>query len=280
MTTHALSVDVENWYDTNLGEISPVEVEDSRVVPETMRVLEVLQEHSTHATFFILGKVAERHPSLVRSIADAGHEIACHSYEHRLVCRLSPEEFAEQLRRARGLLQDVSGQPVLGFRAPTWSITREALPWAPKVILEAGFAYDSSVFPMRTHLYGIAGAPRSPWRHQLPDGRSLLELPPSVFSKGPLVLPIGGGAYWRFLPSWLIRRLVLSQRTAGVYYLHPWEAFPADAIPAGRVHLLERFLMSFGKDRPGPLLASLLGSVRFAPIAQVYANQLREEVGL
>src|SRR5262249_38272648 len=149
--------------------------------------------------FFVLGWVAEREPKLIREIADAGHEIACHSYAHRRVLSLSPEEFREDLRRARGVIEDAAGRRGIGYRAPTFSIIRRSL-WALEVLAEEGFSYDSSVYPIRHDLYGYPDFPRFTQRVKLPSGSEILEVPLSTVRIAGMNWPAAGGGYLRLLP--------------------------------------------------------------------------------
>jgi polysaccharide deacetylase family protein (PEP-CTERM system associated) len=201
----------------------------SRVRHSAARVLELLERNGCRATFFVLGWVAEREPSLIREIAKAGHELACHSHLHRPLYQLSPSEFREDLRRSRGIIEDVSGTKIVGFRAPTFSITRRSM-WALEILAEEGFLYDSSIFPIRHDLYGIPGACR--WVHEelLPSGQSIWELPPSTVRLGKMNLPFGGGGYLRLLPMhftrWAIKRTHGREGRPVMVYFHPWELDP------------------------------------------------------
>lgn len=201
----------------------------SRVRHSTSRVLELLARNRCHATFFVLGWVAEREPSLIREIAKAGHELACHSHLHRPLYQLSPSEFREDLRRSRATIEDVSGASVVGFRAPTFSITLQSL-WALEILAEEGFEYDSSIFPIRHDLYGIPGACRWIHQHALPSGQSIWELPPSTVRIGKMNLPFGGGGYLRLLPMsftrWAIEKTHRSELRPVMVYFHPWELDP------------------------------------------------------
>lgn len=243
---HVMTVDVEDWYH-------PLEPDparwggcEDRVEGSTRRLLEVFADAGTLATFFVLGDVARRHPALVREIAAAGHEVASHGMLHRFVYRQTPAEFADDVRRSRDLLADLSGAPVVGYRAPYFSITRRS-PWALGVLRELGFTYDASVHPVLNHRYGIPGAPRLP--HRTAEG--LLEIPPSTFRLPPRVnVPCGGGAYFRLLPYAVTERMLARLERAGeriVFYLHPWEVDPGHPrvpLPAGlrvrHYHALDR----------------------------------------
>src|SRR5437868_1994302 len=178
---------------------------ESRVVGSVYRLLELLARHEGRATFFVVGWVAERHPDLVREIAHAGHEIASHSWDHARVTDQSPLMFRDSVRRAKYVLEDLAGAPVLGFRAPSFSIVpgRE---WALDVLIEEGYRYDSSLFPVRRpgYGYGYPNGLRDPHWLERPAGR-LAEIPPATLQWGGLRLPAAGGAYFRLLPYRVVR---------------------------------------------------------------------------
>jgi polysaccharide deacetylase family protein (PEP-CTERM system associated) len=236
-----LSVDVEDYYHVEAfaDRISPSSWSgfSSRVRVNTNRVLQIFEEFRCRATFFILGWVAEREPELVRDIARAGHEVACHSYSHRRVSTLTPEEFREDLRRARAVIEDAAGVRILGFRAPTFSIGRENL-WALEILSEEGFLYDSSIFPIRHDLYGFPGSPRFPYRLRFGSKRTLVEIPMTTVRVGRMTWPAGGGGYLRLVPMqftrWAVRQLHEKERQPFMIYLHPWELDPDQPRIAGR----------------------------------------------
>lgn len=229
---NAMTVDVEDYFHAEaLAPAAPRErwpELPSRVEASTDRVLELLAERRVEATFFVLGWVAERHPGLVRRIAEAGHEVACHGFSHRLVYRQQPEEFRSETARARGLLQDLSGQPVEGYRAASFSITRRSL-WALDVLAELGFRYDSSIFPVHHDVYGMPGTPTTPYRVATAAGDGLVEFPLTTAPLAGLTLPCAGGGYYRLLPGALSLRLLERVNALGrgfVFYMHPWEMDP------------------------------------------------------
>jgi len=220
-----LSVDVEDWFHANFRSAPPLASASlpSRVEAGVATTLELLAEYDARATFFVLGCVASRHPGIVRRIANAGHEIASHAQEHELVHQMPPARFREAVREARARLQDQSGQPVYGFRAPSWSISAQSL-WAFDVLAEVGFEYDSSVFPGASPLYGIPGAPTGPYQLRLASGARLVEVPPSVLRLGALRLGIGGGVYLRALPVAVQRWAMGGYARRGepfMLYVHP-----------------------------------------------------------
>jgi len=197
----------------------------SRAPENVDRILALLDKHSRLATFFFLGDVARRCPTLARTIARAGHEVACHGFNHSRLHRLTPPQLAQDIRAARSLLEDQLGQPVLGYRAPSWSLTRQTA-WAVDVLAAAGFAYDASVFPVRHPSYGVPDAPSSPCWLRGSSGEQLLEVPPLVWRFAGSNLAAAGGAYFRLLPLALMRaalRQAASEQRPAVLYFHPWE---------------------------------------------------------
>lgn len=227
---NALTVDVEDWYHVAAFapyiERSRWESLQSRVKANTESLLDLFDEHGVRATFFVLGWVAERQPEVIRTILARGHEIGCHGYSHELVYRQTPEVFREETHRARCILEDITGEPVLGYRASTYSITRQSL-WALDILLDEGFVYDSSIFPVRHPQYGIPGAPRAPGRVATPLGRQIVEFPLSTTPLGKWAIPVAGGGYFRLLPYAVTRAALarINQREAMpfIFYLHPWE---------------------------------------------------------
>jgi len=242
---NAISFDVEDYFQVEAlsSAVSRPEWDrwPARVAANTDRLLALLDDKAVHATFFILGWVAERHPGLVRRIAAAGHEVACHGFSHEAIFRQSPATFRDETRRCKALLEDLAQRRVRGYRAATWSITARSL-WALEILADEGFVYDSSIFPVRHDLYGIPGAPRVPHRIRLADGRVLLEFPPSTVRIGPATLPVAGGGYFRLLPwpvtRWAIRR-INGEGLPFMFYLHPWEVDPDQ--PRVKVGLKSRF---------------------------------------
>ncbi len=223
-----LTIDVEDWFHTTAMEpfVGPSrwEAAESRVVYNTLTLLDILETAGTRATFFILGWVAERYPGLVREIDARGHEVASHGYRHRLIYQLSPETFRDYVRRAKQVLEDLTGKAVLGYRAASFSVVPGTL-WALDVIKEAGFSYDSSMFPIRHDIYGVNGFPRHPFVH----ANGLIEIPASTVTLLRQNIPLAGGGYFRLYPYWLTKQGIRSLNRMGqpaVVYLHPWELDP------------------------------------------------------
>ncbi len=225
---NVVSVDVEDYFHAEVfsGVVDRGRWDSytSRVEPNTRRLLEMLGKLNVHGTFFVLGWVAERFPALVREIAAGGHELACHSYWHRLIYKLQPAEFREDTRRAKDVIEQISGQPVRGYRAPTYSVVDRSV-WALDILAELGFTYDSSIYPIHHDRYGMPGAPREPFRFQTPSG-PMTEFPITTFRLVGRNMPVGGGGYLRLLPRLYTRLGLKSVQTEGlpiVVYIHPWE---------------------------------------------------------
>ena len=246
-----------------------------RVGPTTRWILEQLARFDQKATFYLVGELAFEQPDLVRDIASAGHEIASHGWAHQRVHNFTPEQFREDLRRSRNALEQVLGQPIVGFRAPTFSIVRQTA-WALDVLAEEGFRYDSSIYPVRHDRYGVPDAPRGPF---LAQGRthSVLELPIARLDVLGLRLPAGGGGYFRLLPlgllRWGLRQLRRGGRPAvAMLYFHPWEFDPEQRRLPLRV--LNRFRTYVGLTRSRARLGALLEQHRFARARDV-AQQVK-----
>lgn len=266
-----MSVDVEDWFQVeNLKPViagSTWESRERRVEANTMRILELLEARGARATFFVLGWVGERHPGLVRQIADAGHEIASHGYGHELVYTLSETEFRRDVERSKKGLEDVTGARVVGYRAPCFSITD----WAVGILQELGFEYDSSVFPTVAHdRYGrLSGVEM---------GRPIVELRPgfhevciSCLPVGPMGLPWGGGGYFRLIPFGAWRagvRRILGSGSPYVFYIHPWEIDPGQPRmeALGR---MSRFRHYVNLDRCEERFRSLLSSFQWTSVGAV-----------
>ena len=270
---NAFTVDVEDYF--HVAALASAISRDSwpqreyRVERSTECLLELLAERGVHGTFFVLGWVAERSPGLVRTIAAAGHEVACHGYSHELIYRQSRQEFRDEAARAKGLLEDAIGQPVLGYRAASFSVVRETL-WALDELIDLGFRYDSSIFAIRHDRYGIPDASPLPGRVTAPSGRSILEFPMAPANFFGLKIPVTGGGYFRIFPYRLtlagLRRINAAGRPFA-FYLHPWEIDPGQ--PRVRVGTLSRFRHYTNLARCGERLRHLLREFEFGPMGQV-----------
>ncbi|MGC4250374.1 MAG: DUF3473 domain-containing protein [Sphingobium sp.] len=231
MMRNALSVDVEDWFQVGAFERT-IRRDDwdsltHRVERNTDAVLELFDAAGVTATFFTLGWVAERYPALMRRIAEAGHEVASHGYDHARVFTFTPEQFRADLRKSRAILEDASGQAVTGYRAPSFSIDPRT-PWAHAVLAEEGYRYSSSVAPIRHDHYGWPDSPRFAWK-PVKDA-PLVELPVTTARLGGRTLAAGGGGFFRLLPygfsRWAIRQVNREEKRPAIIYFHPWEIDP------------------------------------------------------
>jgi polysaccharide deacetylase family protein (PEP-CTERM system associated) len=273
---NAMSIDVEDYFHVSVfdGIVPRLEWErmESRVVANTTRLLHLFDEFKVRSTFFVLGWVADRHPELVRTIAGRGHEVASHGYAHRLIYDQTPGAFRDDIRRAKQLLEDAGGQRVVGYRAPSYSITPRSL-WALDVLLEEGYEYDSSIFPIRHDRYGIPVSDRRPYSIERAQG-TLIEIPGSTTQFGPVNLPVAGGGYFRILPYWWtqwgIQRVNQLEQRPAVFYLHPWEIDPEQ--PRLRAGRLGRFRHYRNLDKTEARLRRLLTDFRFDTMAALVAR--------
>ena len=270
---NAMTVDVEDYFHVSAfaGVVpqSQWPVLESRVCRNTSRVLQILEQAGVHATFFVLGWVAERFPALVREIHAAGHELASHSFDHGLVYDKSPDAFREDLRRARIAIEQAAGVTVRGYRAPSYSITERSL-WALDILVHEGYTYDSSIYPIRHDRYGIPSWPRHIQRLDREKG-SIWELPGSTVRHLGMNLPMGGGGYFRLLPYWWTRsgihRLNHAEGRPAVFYLHPWEIDPGQ--PRLNGSAVSRFRHYYHLDQTESRLRRLLKTFRFGTVTQV-----------
>ncbi len=270
---NAMSVDVEDYFQVSAFDrvVSRAGWDgfESRVVSNTQRVLDLFERAGVRSTFFVLGWVAERFPALVREIAGAGHEIASHGYHHQLLYTLTPAQFREDVRVSKTILEQASGSPVLGFRAPSYSIIESSL-WALDILVEEGFVYDASIFPIHHDRYGIPNAQRHAHVLRTKSG-TLIEMPASTARLGGVNLPIAGGGYFRLLPyawtRWGIGRVNRLERKPVVFYVHPWELDPGQ--PRFAVGRASRIRHYTGLDRTPGRLRRLLREFRFTSVADV-----------
>jgi polysaccharide deacetylase family protein (PEP-CTERM system associated) len=273
---NAFTVDVEDYFQVSAYE-GAVPRDGWGAVPSRIdagldALLNLLEARSVRGTFFILGWVARRHPRIVRTIAERGHEIGCHSDEHRLVYSQTPEEFRADTRRALDTIQQAAGRACTLYRAPTFSVTRESL-WALPILAEEGVRLDSSVYPVVHDRYGIPGAPRFPYR-PLPDVPDFVEFPPSTFRWLGMTLPCAGGGYLRIYPPFVTRYALRSinggEAQPAVLYVHPWELDPEQpALPGGTLQNL-RHRANIGAM--GARLAELLSRFRFSTMSAALAE--------
>jgi polysaccharide deacetylase family protein (PEP-CTERM system associated) len=274
---NAMTVDVEDYFHVAaLAEAIERKDWDShvpRVDANTRRMLDIFDDAGVRATFFVLGWVTERFPALVREIDARGHEVACHGWSHKLVYTQTPEEFREETLRSKRMLEDLIGRAVEGYRAASYSITNRSR-WALDILAEAGFVYDSSIFPVRHDLYGIPDAPR--WPHVLTTdaGAQIIEFPPTSVRLLNHNVPAAGGGYFRLYPyplmRALLRRVNSGDRQPAIFYLHPWEVDPEQ--PRFDVSWLSRFRHYTNLSRCESRLRRLLSEFRFTTARSVLGN--------
>ena len=266
---HHFTVDVEEYFQVlALAPYIARSTWDS--IPRRLEIglrvlLDLMSEHETRGTFFVLGWIAERNPELVREIAKRGHEIASHGSNHERVTTLTRDQFRESVRSSKIILESIAGRAVVGYRAPNFSIVRGG-EWALEILLEEGYRYDSSLFPGRGRS-GLAGGERDPHCLRLKSG-TLQEFPPATLQIGRAVLPAGGGAYLRHLPYAFVCAALKSAERRGVpatFYIHPWELDPAQ--PRIKTGSLTKLRHYGGLARTAPRVSRLVSSFRFQPIA-------------
>lgn len=277
MIANALTIDVEDYYQvaafSNIVDYQDWDRHQSRVEKNTSHILQIFADAGVKATFFVLGWVASRHPGIVREIVSEGHEVACHGYSHQLIYRQSPDVFRRETIDAKSLLEDQAQCPVRGYRAASYSITKQSL-WALDILNECGFEYDSSIFPIRHDRYGIPDAEQQPHVHTTPNGGSIVEFPVTALDLRLMKLPLGGGGYFRLFPYWLtrsgLRWINTRNRMPFIFYLHPWEI----DIEQPRLNgtWFSRFRHYNNLERCEPRLKALLNDFEFAPVKDVLAQ--------
>lgn len=267
---NAFTVDVEDWYQSCLDYDAPI---SDRVVRNVDRVLEVLDGCGVKGSFFVQGRVAETYPSLVGTLVTEGHEVQSHGYSHRPLSRMNRTELRNELERAKETVEDAAGRPVTAFRAQDFSILADNL-WALEILVDVGFRVDSSIFPMRSRHYGIAGWPVEPHHLVVGDGVRLLEVPVAVWPFGRMRFPVAGGGYFRLLPKRAIEagiRAIAAADRPAVVYCHPYE-FNADELAdypdAPRMF---RLFQGLGRPRFAGRISSLLPTFGFGRFSDVLA---------
>lgn len=289
--THALTVDLEPWCTKGsalFGDTGGLDEDDwpKDALRHNVRcLLELLDRHEVRATFFVLGPVARAMPGLVRSLADAGHEIALHGCRHRLVYLCSPEEFREDVLKSMEVVSSAAGTKPIGYRAPYFSITRRCM-WALDALAEVGLCYDSSIFPIRRRLYGVPDFHTEAVVVETESGRRILEVPPATLRWGRLRVPVAGGGYWRVLPRSLIvaaLRALARRGQPAVLYVHPYELNPQDArLDGGAANWRNRAMLAWqraGRKGFAAKLQAVLSQFNVAPIREVFAERISAVAG-
>ena len=284
MTAHALTIDLEDWHQLFHRRLTGEVVRPTKgVVGATHRLLDMLDEAGVRATFFVLGNVAEAYPELVREVARRGHELGSHTHSHDLIFRMEPAAFKADVERSLAGLQDLTGQPVLGFRAPEFSVGH-LRHWCFEILAELGFRYDSSVFPLPRVRYGIPEAPRRPFAITTPSG-TIQEYPLATWNLGRFRLPVAGGSYFRLLPDRLVYRALNAIDESGltaVLYFHPYEFHTGWLVPSRlawqrslrasnlKFTLSRVFLHNVRTNVIAQRLRPLLARFEFMPLGGVY----------
>lgn len=282
MTAHAVTVDLEDWHQLVHRRVTGRLIPPSRsVVDATRRLLDLLDGAGVRATFFVMGTVAEAYPELVAEVARRGHEVGSHTHAHELIYRMGRDAFRADLERSVGVLRELTGRPVLGFRAPEFSVG-SLNHWCFEALAGAGLRYDSSVFPMTGPRYGIAGAPRRPFAIPTPAG-TIREYPVAVWGSGRRAVPVAGGTYFRFVPAGVLQRALAGFDAAGtpaVFYFHPYE-FSREflrlrGLTAGQrlrpANLKYTALHNLLTGRIARRLRPLLASQTFQPLGEIYRH--------
>ena len=271
---NAITVDVEEYFHVEAfaGCIDPKSWGnfESRVERSVDIILRLLQNHGTRGTFFILGWIAERRPGLVRRIAEAGHEIGCHGFGHQRIHRQTQDQFRQDIQRARKVLTELAQNPVVCYRAPSFSITKTTL-WALDVLAEEGFEIDSSIFPVRHDLYGIPDGKRFPYLETTPGGKRIFEFPPSTIRLVNNNWAVGGGGYLRLFPYQITRRAIQrlnnKEKQPAMVYFHPWEVDPAQ--PRISASPLSKFRHYVNLSKTEKKIERLLRDFHFGTVSEV-----------
>ncbi len=264
-----LTFDIEDWYHANYEEVdsSLWDTYEERVQTPTRKILKLLRETGNFGTFFVLGYIAERFPELIAEIADEGHEIASHGYNHDLVYNLTQKEFIEDVKKSKQIIEKIIGRKILGYRAPSWSVSSSGTPWVWKCLQEMNFVYDSSIFPFKTFLYGDGAS--DPYFHDilLGDGKKIYEIPPSILRFWNKRFPFSGGFYFRLLPlpivNFAINTLNRNDHPA-VLYVHPREIDPDQ--PELNLKRRDRFIHYYNIKNTEEKLSLLLNEHQFTSI--------------
>lgn len=275
---NALTIDVEDYFQVSAMApyINRADWDrcECRVEHNIDRILQLLAAKKTHATFFTLGWIAERYPDMVRRIVREGHELASHGYGHQRVSDLTEAEFFEDITRSKGLLEDLGGQPVLGYRAPSFSIGAQNL-WALDTLKRAGYRYSSSIYPVKHDHYGMPDAPR--FAYETRGG--IMEVPPTTLRLFNRNLPSSGGGYFRLMPyalsRWMLRQVNRQDEQSAIFYFHPWEIDPGQPRVAG-IDLKTRFRHYVNIGRTEQRLARLLDDFQWGRMDQIFIGERKE----
>lgn len=281
---NALSIDLEFWYTAELVREFAPENEEDQIIESLEPLLSLLDKHDTKATFFVLGMLAEKYPELIKQLHEKGHEIGSHGYSHKTLYDLNEEEFDDEIKRSVNILKSITRKSPIGFRAPTFSINNSTK-WAFEILEKYGFKYDSSIFPIKTMLYGEPSAPLYFYRPSKndvtrndPNGK-IIEFPMTVINFGKNI-PICGGFYFRLFPSFFLHSSIKSVNTTkpAIIYIHPWEAY--SGTPRLKLPLFSRFITYYNIDSTLPKLESMLRNLEFTTVQNVIKLNIPENIGV
>jgi len=276
---NAMSVDVEDYFQVSAFE-RYIQRKDWETIPTRVeqnvdKLLSIFSDNNVKATFFILGWIAERHPEMIKRIADDGHEVASHGYSHTRIVNLSKDQFREDIMKTNGILGELANKNITGYRAPSYSISLNNL-WAHDILEECGFKYSSSIYPIKHDIYGIPGSPRFSYR--VASG-NLLEIPISTLKIFNRIIPCGGGGYFRFYPyllsRYMINRLNISEKQPCIFYFHPWEIDIEQPRQTG-LDLKTSFRHYLNIDRMESRLRSLLRDFSWGRIDRIFSEHITE----
>ncbi len=273
--TNAMSIDVEDYFQVSAFENhifrSDWDQVEHRIEANMERLLDLMAKSEMKATFFVLGWLAERYPDMVKRIVKDGHELASHGYYHQRVRDLTQSEFRQDLLKSKAILEDISGTEIRGFRAPSYSIGKQNL-WAFEVLVEAGYTYSSSIYPIKHDHYGFPGAPRFVFRDKK---TGLIEIPITTIRMFRRLRPAGGGGFFRLYPytltKWLINQINQHEGQAAIFYLHPWEIDPYQPRQVD-IPLKTRFRHYLNLDKTEYRLKWLLKDFNWGRVDQVFIN--------
>lgn len=281
---NVMTIDLEEWFVVQALEseygINRWHDQKSTIVANTRRVLELLRRHDVRATFFVLGWCAKEHPGLIKMISDQGHEIGCHSYYHRRIDLMQPDEFRRDTLRAMHAIMEACGARPRGYRAPSWSINHR-IPWAFEILSELGFEYDSSIFPIKHDLYGMPDGPRHLFLMKCKNDRYLYEIPASTYRFLGKNMPAAGGGYLRHMPYWYTQRVVRRmnhQNQPAIVYIHPWELDPNPPMVEG-LSLLQRLRSHGSTNLLAIKLNKLLNDFAFTTMSHYLARVRSRAIG-
>lgn len=280
LQSNAMTVDVEDYFQVSAfeGAVSRKTWEsfEPRVEANTDKILALFDSHGVHATFFVLGWVAERYPALIRRIVDGGHELASHGWQHTRVTEQNREEFGADIKRTKSFLEDTGGVSVNGYRAASYSIGEKNF-WALDELAEAGYLYSSSIAPLRHDLYGMPDAPRFAFRGA---GGRLTEIPVSTVKVFGRAVNCGGGGWFRLFPyhfsRWALERMNRVDRRSAHFYFHPWEIDPTQPRPSG-LNAKARFRHYLNLEKMQPRLVRLMTDFRWDRMDVVFKSEIAGE---